>query len=184
MLWAEKKCQPAQMGAPGETSFLDKVAPYEENLRGYALRLCGDPSDADDLVQETLARALRTQDGLPEAEAIGRWLMVTLYRLFIDQCRKRKAESRAYEGIRHISSAVTGERPVKLPRWMTVSDEELRSAVEELPDKLRKPYVLRARGRSYQEIADDLGIGINTVSTRIRRARLALRAALTDEVDG
>lgn len=170
------------MGEAGETTFVDEVVPHQERLRRYALRLCGNASDADDLVQDTLARALTTEASLPDGDPLGRWLMVTLYRLFVDQCRKRKAETKAYEGIRHIALTHTAERPVMLPRWMTVSDEELRAAIEELPDKLRRPYVLRARGRTYQEIADDLDIGINTVSTRIRRARLALRAALTDEV--
>jgi RNA polymerase sigma-70 factor (ECF subfamily) len=166
------------VGEIGERAAVDHVVPHRETLRRYALRLSGNASDADDLVQETLARALDA-DSLPEPDAVIRWLMVTLYRLFVDQCRKRKAEVRAHESIRHLSRAVTAERPARIPRWMQVTDEELRAAVDALPDRLRTPYVLRARGHSYKEIADKMHVSINTVSTQIRRARQALRAALT-----
>lgn len=182
MSTSKQLCHPDSVAGRGETASMDAVVAQQDALRRYALRLCRDVSDADDLVQETLARAVKNAASLPHPDMILRWLMVTLWRLFIDQCRRRKAESKAHEGISYISRAATAARPVELPRWMTVSDDELRSAVEDLPDKLRVPYVLRARGRSYQQISDTLGIGINTVATRIRRARLALRGALTDKV--
>jgi len=169
------------VGEPGASAFFDRVAPHRETLRRYALRLSGSPSDADDLVQATMERALGAES-LPADDTLGRWLMVTLYRLFIDQCRKRKAESKAYEGIRHISSGVTAERPTELPRWMRVTDEQLRDAVAKLPDRLRVPYVLRARGKSYKEIAEAMEVGINTVSTRIHRARSALRETLSEDL--
>jgi RNA polymerase sigma-70 factor, ECF subfamily len=64
------------------------------------------------------------------------------------------------------------------PRWTTIQDEELTLAIDALPEEFRDVFVLHARGKSYQEIADQLGIPRATVGTRLARARKKLRETL------
>ncbi len=163
-----------------EAHSLACVEPHRASLERYARRLSRNTSDAEDLVQDTFARALKNADKIPE-EGVGPWLMVILHRLFIDQCRRRKAETKAYEGIRHISPKHADHAPKELPKWMMVTDGDVNAAVAALPEPLRRPYLMRARGDSYKAISETLELSINTVSTRIRRARVALKEKLSGE---
>ncbi len=175
-------CHADAVGNDIETISHALVELHRARLHRYALRLCHQMSDADDLVQDTFARALKDRDAIPKC--VGPWLITILHRLFIDQCRRRKAESKLHEGIRHITPIYKEAEPRPLPRWLTVSDDEVRAAVNNLPALLQVPYLMRMEGKSYKTISDELEVSINTVSTRIRRARLALRAALsTDNPD-
>lgn len=146
------------------------------------MRLCRNREDADDLVQETLTKALAKQTTIPD-DHVGPWLMVVLYRIFLDGCRRRRAESKAVENIRHLTPRSTPAHTEPPPKWTLVTDEAHREAVAELPDHLRQPYLLRAKGMSYRGIADRLNLSTNTVGTQIRRARETLRGLLGSETE-
>src|SRR5438876_6020104 len=67
---------------------------HEPVLRSVALRLCRGPSDAQDLVQDTLERALRSWSALSRHDNLRAWLLAILRNRFIDSCRRRAHESR------------------------------------------------------------------------------------------
>jgi len=92
-----------RVGGHKAEAFLSLIALYQVALRRYAIKLCHSESEADDLVQEALARALEklekqdSQEPLPIGDRLGPCLMVVLYRLFLDQGRRRKKiGSKAY----------------------------------------------------------------------------------------
>jgi RNA polymerase sigma-70 factor (ECF subfamily) len=146
-------------------------------LLALARRMCASEADAADVVQDTLESALLAGDRLHAVENLQAWLVTILHRRMIDLFRKREREQL---GDPPEEPAVTQEAPVvDAPRWASVDAEQLRAAVDRLDPEFREVFVLHAfERRSYKEIAIALGIPLNTVGTRLLRARRKLRALL------
>ena len=168
----------APAGAP-ETA---EVPSWEEIARTHgsflynlALRLTADPDDAQDLVQDTL---LRVRRGLPNYRpgSMRGWLTRIATNAFIDQTRRRQ---------RRVESPLGNQAEGDLPAAPAADCPsahlplDLQEALAALPDDYRLPVVLcDVADRSYQEIADILGLPIGTVRSRIHRGRMLLRQAL------
>jgi RNA polymerase sigma-70 factor (ECF subfamily) len=165
-----------------------------------ALRLTrGEMSEAEDLVQETLLKALRyDRRGNEIRERTRRWLLTILTNTYIDRYRRRSV--RPTETTFDDVEEVLADRPAAdaqsvstlgladLPwneqrdryRWL-FSDEVL-CALARLPEVFRQAVVLTdVEGLSYQESADRLGVPLGTVMSRIHRGRARLRTALSAE---
>jgi RNA polymerase sigma-70 factor (ECF subfamily) len=155
----------------------DEIAnAHSEALRAFALRLSGSPEEASDLVQDTLERALRRFDTFTPSTNARAWLFTILHNAFIDRCRRRSAEPRA-QSIEDVQ--VAAQEPEPVPRWTSITPEQLAAAVAALDDEFRAVYELHANeGLSYQEIASRLRIPMNTVGTRLARARRKLKVLL------
>jgi RNA polymerase sigma-70 factor (ECF subfamily) len=144
-------------------------------VQAFALRLCGTQADAHDLAQDCLERALRRFHTLAPGSNARAWMLTILHNAFIDRCRRRTAEKRADDIDAHELSA---PEPAEPPAWTRVTAEDLHAAVARLDEEFRAVYRLHVEGRSYQEIASQLGIPVNTVGTRLSRARAKLRTLL------
>ncbi len=103
------------------------------------------------------------------------WLITILHNLFIDRCRRaRRAPTTSIP-----DELQAPPEDVSVPAWANVTPDQLRAAMSELDDEFRRAYELHAlEGRSYRQIADELGIPMNTVGTRLLRARRKLRLIL------
>jgi len=137
-----------------------------------AQRLCGNRADAEDLVQDTIERALRARYN--ERGTKKGWLATILRNRFRDRCREVRLEPMPLASIDHAPTPESEE----LPTWKRVRDEDLAAALAELDAGFREVYELHARGLSYAAIAAELGISINTVGTRLLRARAKLKQLL------
>jgi RNA polymerase sigma-70 factor (ECF subfamily) len=165
-----------------------------------ALRLTrGELSEAEDLVQETLLKALRYDRGGNEIrERTRRWLLTILTNTYIDRYRRRSVRpaETAFEDVEELladrpaaeGQAVSTLRVAELPwseqreryRWL-FSDDVL-CALARLPEVFRKAVVLTdVEGLSYQEAADRLRVPLGTVMSRIHRGRARLREALSSD---
>jgi RNA polymerase sigma-70 factor (ECF subfamily) len=145
------------------------------HLRAFALRLCGRPDEADDLVQEAAERALRWARAVPGRNALRPWLRRVVHNLFIDGWRRRVREALEPGGDPDALPAHAAEPE---PRWTEIDPGALQAAVTALAPDFRAVYRLHAEGRDYHAIARSLGLPINTVGTRLHRARKKLRALL------
>lgn len=142
-------------------------------LYAFALKLCGRPDEANDLVQDTFERALRAEAPPQSARA---WLFSVLHHLFIDRYRKR-VRGPQHANIDDVDVAARDPEPP--PAWTALSVEEVRAALDRLDVEFREAYRLHALdGLGYAEIAARLGVPVSTVGTRIMRARRKLRALL------
>lgn len=152
------------------------VREHQAALQAFAIRLCGSGSDARDLVQDTQERAFRRFDTFVPGTKCRAWLFTILHRAFIDRCRRRAAEG----GIECLDDVdVAAPEPDEPPAWASVSSEQLAQAIASLEDEFRAVYELHAvESLSYQQIAERLGLPVNTVGTRLARARRKLRARL------
>lgn len=141
-------------------------------LARVAFRLCRHREWSEELVQETVLRAWKHIDQLRDEAAAKTWLFMIL----------RREHARSY---RRSSPVQVDIEPDLLPdgRYEPCTNTmALRQAVEALPEKYRSPLMLFAyAGYRMAEIAADLGIGVNTVNTRVFRARKRLRDCLLHE---
>lgn len=139
------------------------------HLRRFALCLTREPTSADDLVQNTLERALSRWGSKHADGDLRAWLFSILYRQFVDGHRRSKRYARMLEDLGGgDETAPSVER--------TLMARSTLEAFNQLPVEQRALLVsISVEGMSYQEAADALGIPIGTVMSRLSRARQALR---------
>ncbi|HXI59512.1 MAG TPA: RNA polymerase sigma factor [Polyangia bacterium] len=146
------------------------------DLERWARQLTTQPSDAKDLVQETYRRALEAHQQFHPGSDLRAWLGCILRNLHRDRLRRSWREISMGGDDVCVFAAPT---PEPRPLWAMVSDEELDRALVALAPVYRTPYVLHTvHGRSYSEIAKQIGIPSGTIGSRIHRARALLRRYL------
>jgi RNA polymerase sigma-70 factor (ECF subfamily) len=162
---------------------LDALArEHSPALTAFALKLCGDSSDARDLVQDTFERALRAGAAQRPRTNERAWLFTILHHLFIDRYR-RKVRGPRHTPIEDVD--VAAAEPTPPPAWANVTVDQVKAALEELDPDFREVYQMHAiEGLGYAEIAERLGAPVSTVGTRIMRARRKLRTILMKRAPG
>src|SRR5580692_2068810 len=152
------------------------------DLRGRAMRLTSNPAEVDDLVQDTVERALRFSSQYQHGTNLRAWAQQILFSVFITRCRREKRERRALRDLTTDPSPWT--RPESFPQpgttaRLTPSTEQ---AVNSLPSGFRSVLFLVDLGqRSYREAASELGLPIGTVMSRLHRGRRMLAAKLDEK---
>ncbi|MBF8720092.1 MULTISPECIES: sigma-70 family RNA polymerase sigma factor [Pseudomonas] len=142
-----------------------------QRLRRFALWLCHESGNADDLVQATVERAL-SRGGQPrEADSLRAWLFTILYRLFLDGKRRERLHARwlAWFG-RAQEEAIGGET-----ERIVLAHADLRAFAQLSTEQRALLLLVTVEGLSYKEAAQALDIPIGTVMSRLSRARAALR---------
>ena len=165
-------------------SFENEALVHLDVLYRVALRLTANPSDADDLVQETMLKAYRAWDQYEKGTNAKAWLLTILRHAFINEYRRRvrHPETVDLDAIEPFAvfSEVQDEDPQGAFFDRIVDDEVLR-AIDQLPEAFRETLVLSdVEGMSYQEIAQILEVPIGTVKSRLFRARQLLQGKLYD----
>ena len=165
------------------------VLPLLPNLYAAALRMTRNPTDAEDLVQDTYLRAFRGFSGFTEGTNLKAWLYRILTNSFINTYRKKQRQPQTVEGPDDMDEWYLfdklGGRNVELSAETEVldkiPDEAVKGALESLPENFRLPVLLAdVEGFSYKEIAEIMDTPIGTVMSRLHRGRKALQKALWD----
>ena len=165
-------------------SLREECIQHLDALYGAALRMTRDPHDAEDLVQDTYLKAMRALPRYREDAACKSWLFRILTNTYIDVYRKRRRSPMEveFEEEGPSGSAVdAGDAGlVRDDDWLSrVFDDDVKAAIDELPDAFRELIVLRdLEGFTYRECSDMLGIPIGTVMSRLHRGRGALSRRL------
>ncbi|MGF1621412.1 MAG: sigma-70 family RNA polymerase sigma factor [Rhodomicrobiaceae bacterium] len=145
-------------------------------LRRYALTLERDPDAADDLVQDTLERAIRKRHLWSRRGSVRSWLYRILYTVFLNKRPKRLRE----QGELCLNEHLPPSEPAQQDQRLICSN--IVTALHQLPDDQRAPIGLTAvEGLSYEEAADVLGIPIGTLRSRLSRGREALRHLFVEQ---
>jgi RNA polymerase sigma-70 factor (ECF subfamily) len=144
-------------------------------LRRYSRALVGNVADADDLVQETLKRALIYAHGGKEIRNARSYLLTMLHNVRVDYAKRERWNERQ-PLTDHLFPVCRATQPDRI-----VCDEVI-AAIKDLPKEQRDVLLLTGLDDlSYQDIADRLGIPIGTVMSRLSRGRKALQKALNRE---
>ena len=147
----------------------DQVLSTVPSLRAFAISLCGNIDRADDLVQETLLRALANIDSFQPGSNLPAWLFTILRNLFRSDYRKRRREVEDAEG-NYAKTLKT--QPAQNAH---LEFEEFRVALDKLPQDQREALILvGASGFSYEDAAAICGCAVGTIKSRVNRARKRL----------
>ena len=161
------------------SSVRDAMLAAVPSLRAFAISLSGNVDRADDLVQETLLRAMANIDSFQPGTNMSAWLFTILRNLFRSEYRKRRREVEDTDG----SYAETlKSHPEQTGR---VEFSEFRAALAKLPSDQREALILvGASGFSYEDAANICGCAVGTIKSRVNRARTRLADLLAiDSVD-
>ena len=174
-----------------QAQFADQAMEYMGSLYSAALRMTRNPSDAEDLVQETYLKAYRAFGSFQEGTNLKAWLYRILTNTFINtyRARRRRPEQAEVEDVEDLYlyrrlgglEAVSAGRSAEEEVLEHFTESDVKEAVEALPEQFRMAVLLAdVEGFSYKEIAEILDVPIGTVMSRLHRGRKALQKALHD----
>ena len=172
------------MPAQGAEQFAEEAAPYRRQLYLTALRLTGNPADADDLVQETYAKACAGYGGFTPGTNLRAWL----YRIQANTFYGAYRASRRHPLLVPIE-ALDAVAPGRTISTLSAEDAALArmpdpavwAALRALPDHLKRTvYLADVEGYKYAEVAEMTAVPLGTVMSRLHRARKRLRARLAE----
>ena len=170
--------------------FESAVLPHLGSVRAFAMSLARETSGAEDLLQDTLLRALRGFGTFKQGTDCRSWLFRICKNRFIDLCRLRTrrpfhedidvtqplAPARTWDVQQEQQRIEKGDEP-----RLDLLGDRVRAAIDQLPDDFREPLLMcDLDGLGYQEIAAKLMVPLGTIRSRISRARARLREELHD----
>jgi len=172
-----------------QATFADQAMPLMDGLYGAAMRMTRNPTDAEDLVQETYLRAYRGFGGFEPGTNLKAWLYRILTNTYINEYRKKKRrpdesdiddveDLYLYRRLGGLAGATAG-RSAEEELFEQITDSNIKEALEALPEQFRMAVLLAdVEGFAYKEIAEILDIPIGTVMSRLHRGRKGLQKQL------
>lgn len=172
-------------------AFEEQALPLLDQLYGHAMRMTRNPADAQDLVQETFAKALGAFRSFKQGTNIRAWLYRIQTNLFINEYRKAQRapypnaledlEDWQLSGAESYTADDTASRSAEAEALDHLPSNAVKDALAELPDHFRMAVLLAdVEGFAYKEIADMMGTPVGTVMSRLHRGRKVLRDKLRD----
>jgi RNA polymerase sigma-70 factor, ECF subfamily len=159
--------------------FVKALVAQLPSLRRYAMVLAGNAAMADDLVQDSIEKALRQSGQLRELQLLPRWLRRILHNLYIDEIRRRRGKGPQADIMNFADHA-----ELSIPADDSAQGRDFMRAMNALNVEHREILLLVGlEDMSYREIAEELKVPIGTVMSRLARARERLRSLMESGAD-
>lgn len=167
--------------------FAEQAMPLLDQLYAAALRMTRNPADAEDLVQETYAKAFGAFEGFKQGTNLRAWLFRILTNTYISSYRAqaRRPQLTSADELTEVQVAKAAPaatlRSAEMQALDNLPDEDIRQALADLGEEFRMAvYYADVEGFSYKEIAEIMDTPVGTVMSRLHRGRAQLRQTLAD----
>lgn len=165
--------------------FNNELILLQRKLKGFALKLTCDAEQADDLLQDTILKAMENRGKFRAGTNLNAWLLTMMRNIFINNYR-RKTYSNAifdksadcYEKSSSVQLSDNRNNPVS-----QISYQEILTKIENLSEKTRDSFKMFTEGYQYSEIAQELNVPVGTIKSRIFNTRKQMMRELVDFVD-
>lgn len=158
--------------------FDTKIQGLSQFLRPFALKLTRDAEDADDLMQETMLKAITNREKFSEGTNLKAWLYTIMKNTFITQYHRMVRRNTFIDTTDNLHYINSPSSVTENGSSSSFALEDINESIESLKAEYRDPFMMHFRGFKYHEIADHLGIPIGTVKNRIHIARKHLKSDL------
>lgn len=157
----------------------NRLIEYQNPLRFFALKLTANEEDANDLLQETMLKAIQYKEKIEHNTSIKSWLYTIMKNTFINQYRRsvKLLEIKSNivnQGYQSSSSTLS------IPADKAIAVDDIKAEIKKLKEEFRVPFQMKLEGFKYKEIAEHMEISIGTVKSRIFFARKELMKNLND----
>jgi len=162
------------------TKFQEKILDIQDNMFNFALMLTGNKDDANDLLQDTTLKVLDNQKKYIENVNFKGWVLTIMRNIFINNYRKIVRSQTVIdqtENLYHLS--LSQDSGLDSPDG-AYTIKEINEAIRNLNKDLKIPFSMFLAGYKYNEIAENLGLPLGTVKSRIFFARQELQRVLKD----
>ena len=160
--------------------FNNLVYTASKSLKYPALKFTHNQADANDLIQDTIHKALRNKTKFKKGTNIKAWLYIIMKNTFISNYHKVEKRNNLIDPIEDDFSLNVPSTITQNDGTTNVAMEEINKAIDALDKCFREPFMMHFSGYKYEEIAEKLRIPMGTVKNRIHVARKTLMEALKD----
>ncbi|MBL7846821.1 MAG: RNA polymerase sigma factor [Cyclobacteriaceae bacterium] len=161
-----------------QADFTAEIARLRPTLKSFTHRFTFDREESQDLIQDTLLRALTYRDKFRKDTNLKGWLFTIMRNTYINNYRKAQREKTSHDNSKELYYLnVEDEHTFNRPQE-SVEFKEIWKNVNSIKEDLLVPFKMHTTGYKYEEIADHLGIPIGTVKNRIFHARKEIQKKL------
>ena len=160
--------------------FHERLLDLRSNMNSFALSLTANKEEADDLTQETMLKVLDNEDKYTDNSNFKGWVFTIMRNIFINNYRRiirSQTIIDTTDNLYHLS--LPQDSGFESPEG-AYNASEIRQIIDSFPEEFRKPFAMYVDGYKYNEIAEEMGIPLGTVKSRIFFARKRLQKILSD----
>ena len=164
----------------GTTNLQSRLMSLQSNMLNFAYMLTSNRYDAYDLLQDTTLKVLDNQDKYTENTNFKGWVFTIMRNIFINNYRRVVRSATVVdqtEDLYHLN--ISQDSGLETPEG-SYATSEISAAIAEFPEKYRVPFTLHVQGYKYNEIADEMGLPLGTIKSRIFFARQELQKRFAD----
>lgn len=159
---------------PTMSEFTSRMLEYKDALNYFAFSLCREKEASRDLVQETMLKALTYEQKYRDDTNLKAWLFTIMKNIFINNYRKERKMRMVFDGSKDLYYLNVAETNKQLDPEKGFEQREVMNKMDELELEYKAPLKMFFEGFKYKEIADELGLPIGTIKSRIFLGRKQL----------